>query len=256
MGEWGRDNGWDLWEGGEEFEGGKGWSYGEVEMGVGGEVRGEEGVEVVEDFVGEEGGEGEGWSFGVENGKGRIEGGEEGDGDMMMREGVNDGIEGRGEEYLGGYKGRYGEGGGGKKDWGKVRGSEEKEELGELGKGWEVKEKEDMRKDGFERGLIEWGRVKEEGIEGGGEVDVGFEGGGGVDDGEGDEMMEKGCEGEYWGDVEEGGRVGDEMGEWVESGVREDEVVRRVEDDVGGEDGFEMRERVRREKGSEGEGVK
>ena len=85
-------------------------------MGVGGEVNEGEGVGVVGDFVKEERGEKDGWRFGMENGKGRIEGGEEGDGDMMMREGVNEGIEGSGEEYLRGYKGKFGGGGGGGKE--------------------------------------------------------------------------------------------------------------------------------------------
>ncbi|WP_410053652.1 MobA/MobL family protein, partial [Escherichia coli] len=88
---------------------------------------------------------------------------------------MNDGIERTPEQYFRRYNARYPDRGGAKKDSGNLTPTQQKEQLRELRKRWEVKHNEHMRKYGFERGFIDCRTLKEQGIERRPEVHLGFE---------------------------------------------------------------------------------
>ncbi|MDO1846600.1 mobilization protein, partial [Escherichia coli] len=78
---------------------------------------------------------------------------------------VKDGIERKPEQNFRRYNDRNPERGGAKKDSGSMTLTQHREQLRELRKRWEVKQKEHRRRHGFERGLIDCGTLIEEGIE-------------------------------------------------------------------------------------------
>lgn len=110
----------------------------------------------------------------------------------MMSQRVNDGIERTPEQYFRRYNARYPERGGAKKDSGSLTLTQQKEQLRELRKRWEVKHNEHMRKHGFERGFIDCRTLKEQGIERRPEVHLGFEAAGRLDDAQRHDIMQNG----------------------------------------------------------------
>ncbi|MBN4822029.1 MobA/MobL family protein, partial [Enterobacter hormaechei] len=95
-----------------------------------------------------EAGERHAWSFAIHNPKASIDGGEQPHAHIMMSQRVNDGIERTPEQYFRRYNARYPERGGAKKDSGSLTLTQQKEQLRELRKRWEVKHNEHMRKHG------------------------------------------------------------------------------------------------------------
>ncbi|HDT3161993.1 TPA: MobA/MobL family protein, partial [Escherichia coli] len=137
------------------------------------ELTPEQRLELVQDFVRQEAGERHAWSFAIHNPKASIDGGEQPHAHIMMSQRVNDGIERTPEQYFRRYNARYPERGGAKKDSGSLTLTQQKEQLRELRKRWEVKHNEHMRKHGFERGFIDCRTLKEQGIERRPEVHLG-----------------------------------------------------------------------------------
>ena len=100
-------------------------------------------------------------------------------------------------------------------------------------KRWEVKHNEHMRKHGFERGFIDCRTLKEQGIERRPEVHLGFEAAGRLDDAQRHDIRE-----------------------WLDTPVKQHELVRRLQHDVAREHGFDMRDRVSRQNRTAPERVK
>nr|MCV5142809.1 MobA/MobL family protein [Escherichia coli] len=103
-------------------------------------------------------------------------------------------------------------------DSGSLALTQQKEQLRELRKRWEVKHNEPMRKHGFERGFIDCRTLKEQGIERRPEVHLGFEAAGRLDDAQRHDIMQKRCELEYYGHFEQARTVGHDMRGWVATG--------------------------------------
>ena len=165
MPEWARDNPSHFWQAADQFERANGSTYRELEIALPRELTPEQRLELVQDFVRQEAGERHAWSFAIHNPKASIDGGEQPHAHIMMSQRVNDGIERTPEQYFRRYNARYPERGGAKKDSGSLTPTQQKEQLRELRKRWEVKHNEHMRKHGFERGFIDCRTLKEQGIE-------------------------------------------------------------------------------------------
>ncbi|WP_077870535.1 MobA/MobL family protein [Escherichia coli] len=162
MPEWARDNPSHFWQAADQFERANGSTYRELEIALPRELTPEQRLELVQDFVRQEAGERHAWSFAIHNPKASIDGGEQPHAHIMMSQRVNDGIERTPEQYFRRYNARYPERGGAKKDSGSLTLTQQKEQLRELRKRWEVKHNEHMRKHGFERGFIDCRTLKEQ----------------------------------------------------------------------------------------------
>ncbi len=174
MPEWARDNPSHFWQAADQFERANGSTYRELEIALPRELTPEQRLELVQDFVRQEAGERHAWSFAIHNPKASIDGGEQPHAHIMMSQRVNDGIERTPEQYFRRYNARYPDRGGAKKDSGNLTPTQQKEQLRELRKRWEVKHNEHMRKHGFERGFIDCRTLKEQGIERRPEVHLGL----------------------------------------------------------------------------------
>ncbi|ELE4722775.1 MobA/MobL family protein, partial [Shigella flexneri] len=146
--------------------------------------------------------------------------------------------------------------GGAKKDSGSLTLTQQKEQLRELRKRWEVKHNEHMRKHGFERGFIDCRTLKEQGIERRPEVHLGFEAAGRLDDAQRHDIMQKRSEPDYSRHLEQARTVGHDIREWLDTPVKQHELVRRLQHDVAREYGFDMRDRVSRQNRTAPERVK
>ncbi|MFP1453895.1 MobA/MobL family protein [Escherichia coli] len=155
-----RDNPSHFWQAADQFERANGLTYRELEIALPRELTPEQRLELVQDFVRQEAGERHAWSFAIHNPKASIDGGEQPHAHIMMSQRVNDGIERTPEQYFRRYNARYPERGGAKKDSGSLTLTQQKEQLRELRKRWEVKHNEHMRKHGFERGFIDCRTLK------------------------------------------------------------------------------------------------
>ncbi|MDO2237401.1 MobA/MobL family protein, partial [Escherichia coli] len=82
-------------------------NYREIEIALPGELTPEQRLELVQDFVRKVAGERYDWSFDIHNPKARIDGGEQPNAHIMMRERVNDGIERTPEQHFRRYNARY-----------------------------------------------------------------------------------------------------------------------------------------------------
>lgn len=191
MPEWARDNPSHFWQAADQFERANGSTYRELEIALPRELTPEQRLELVQDFVRQEAGERHAWSFAIHNPKASIDGGEQPHAHIMMSQRVNDGIERTPEQYFRRYNARYPDRGGAKKDSGNLTPTQQKEQLRELRKRWEVKHNEHMRKHGFERGFIDCRTLKEQGIERRPEVHLGFEAAGRLDDAQRHDIMQK-----------------------------------------------------------------
>ncbi len=147
-----------FWQAADQFERANGSTYRELEIALPRELTAEQRLELVQDFVRQEAGERHAWSFAIHNPKASIDGGEQPHAHIMMSQRVNDGIERTPEQYFRRYNARYPERGGAKKDSGSLTLTQQKEQLRELRKRWEVKHNEHMRKHGFERASLTAGR--------------------------------------------------------------------------------------------------
>ena len=144
MPEWARDNPSHFWQAADQFERANGSTYRELEIALPRELTPEQRLELVQDFVRQEAGERHAWSFAIHNPKASIDGGEQPHAHIMMSQRVNDGIERTPEQYFRRYNARYPERGGAKKDSGSLTPTQQKEQLRELRKRWEVKHNEHM----------------------------------------------------------------------------------------------------------------
>ena len=115
---------------------------------------------------------------------------------------------------------------------------------------------EHMRKHGFERGFIDCRTLKEQGIERRPEVHLGFEAAGRLDDAQRHDIMQKRSEPDYSRHLEQARTVGHDIREWLDTPVKQHELVRRLQHDVAREHGFDMRDRVSRQDRTEPERVK
>ncbi|MBI1487227.1 MobA/MobL family protein, partial [Escherichia coli] len=240
----------------DQFERANGSTYRELEIALPRELTAEQRLELVQDFVRQEAGERHAWSFAIHNPKASIDGGEQPHAHIMMSQRVNDGIERTPEQYFRRYNARYPERGGAKKDSGSLTLTQQKEQLRELRKRWEVKHNEHMRKHGFERGFIDCRTLKEQGIERRPEVHLGFEAAGRLDDAQRHDIMQKRSEPDYSRHLEQARTVGHDIREWLDTPVKQHELVRRLQHDVAREHGFDMRDRVSRQNRTEPERVK
>ncbi|NAK26864.1 MobA/MobL family protein, partial [Escherichia coli] len=197
MPEWARDNPSHFWQAADQFERANGSTYRELEIALPRELTPEQRLELVQDFVRQEAGERHAWSFAIHNPKASIDGGEQPHAHIMMSQRVNDGIDRTPEQYFRRYNARYPDRGGAKKDSGSLTPTQQKEQLRELRKRWEVKHNEHMRKHGFERGFIDCRTLKEQGIERRPEVHLGFEAAGRLDDAQRHDIMQKRSEPDY-----------------------------------------------------------
>ena len=256
MPEWARDNPSHFWQAADQFERANGSTYRELEIALPRELTAEQRLELVQDFVRQEAGERHAWSFAIHNPKASIDGGEQPHAHIMMSQRVNDGIERTPEQYFRRYNARYPDRGGAKKDSGNLTPTQQKEQLRELRKRWEVKHNEHMRKHGFERGFIDCRTLKEQGIERRPEVHLGFEAAGRLDDAQRHDIMQKRSEPDYSLHFEQARTVGYDIREWLDTPVKEHELVRRLQHDVAREHGFDMRDRVSRQDRTEPERVK
>ncbi|MDL9130208.1 MobA/MobL family protein, partial [Klebsiella pneumoniae] len=211
MPEWARDNPSHFWQAADQFERANGSTYRELEIALPRELTPEQRLELVQDFVRQEAGERHAWSFAIHNPKASIDGGEQPHAHIMMSQRVNDGIERTPEQYFRRYNARYPERGGAKKDSGSLTLTQQKEQLRELRKRWEVKHNEHMRKHGFERGFIDCRTLKEQGIERRPEVHLGFEAAGRLDDAQRHDIMQKRSEPDYSRHLEQARTVGHDI---------------------------------------------
>ena len=211
MPEWARDNPSHFWQAADQFERANGSTYRELEIALPRELTPEQRLELVQDFVRQEAGERHAWSFAIHNPKASIDGGEQPHAHIMMSQRVNDGIDRTPEQYFRRYNARYPERGGAKKDSGSLTLTQQKEQLRELRKRWEVKHNEHMRKHGFERGFIDCRTLKEQGIERRPEVHLGFEAAGRLDDAQRHDIMQKRSEPDYSRHLEQARTVGHDM---------------------------------------------
>ncbi|EGD7882876.1 mobilization protein [Shigella sonnei] len=256
MPEWARDNPSHFWQAADQFERANGSTYRELEIALPRELTPEQRLELVQDFVRQEAGERHAWSFAIHNPKASIDGGEQPHAHIMMSQRVNDGIDRTLEQYFRRYNARNPERGGAKKDSGSLTLTQQKEQLRELRKRWEMKHNEHMRKHGFERGFIDCRTLKEQGIERRPEVHLGFEAAGRLDDAQRHDIMQKRSEPDYSRHLEQARTVGHDIREWLDTPVKQHELVRRLQHDVAREHGFDMRDRVSRQKRTEPERVK
>ena len=125
-----------------------------------------------------------------------------------------------------------------------------------IAKTLEVKHNEHMRKHGFERGFIDCRTLKEQGIERRPEVHLGFEAAGRLDDAQRHDIMQKRSEPDYSRHLEQARTVGHDIREWLDTPVKQHELVRRLQHDVAREHGFDMRDRVSRQNRTAPERVK
>ncbi|EDW5948398.1 mobilization protein, partial [Salmonella enterica subsp. enterica serovar Enteritidis] len=109
---------------------------------------------------------------------------------------------------------------------------------------------------GFERGFIDCRTLKEQGIERRPEVHLGFEAAGRLDDAQRHDIMQKRSEPDYSRHLEQARTVGHDIREWLDTPVKQHELVRRLQHDVAREHGFDMRDRVSRQNRTEPERVK
>ena len=219
MPEWARDNPSHFWQAADQFERANGSTYRELEIALPRELTPEQRLELVQDFVRQEAGERHAWSFAIHNPKASIDGGEQPHAHIMMSQRVNDGIERTPEQYFRRYNARYPDRGGAKKDSGNLTPTQQKEQLRELRKRWEVKHNEHMRKHGFERGFIDCRTLKEQGIERRPEVHLGFEAAGRLDDAQRHDIMQKRSEPDYSRHLEQARTVGHDIREWLDTPV-------------------------------------
>ncbi len=219
MPEWARDNPSHFWQAADQFERANGSTYRELEIALPRELTAEQRLELVQDFVRQEAGERHAWSFAIHNPKASIDGGEQPHAHIMMSQRVNDGIERTPEQYFRRYNARYPDRGGAKKDSGNLTPTQQKEQLRELRKRWEVKHNEHMRKHGFERGFIDCRTLKEQGIERRPEVHLGFEAAGRLDDAQRHDIMQKRSEPDYYRHLEQARMVGHDIREWLDTPV-------------------------------------
>lgn len=173
----------------------------------------------------------------------------------MMSQRVNDGIERTPEQYFRRYNAVYPEREV-RKGFRKPDSHSAKRAVAELRKRWEVKHNEHMRKHGFERGFIDCRTLKEQGIERRPEVHLGFEAAGRLDDAQRHDIMQKRSEPDYSRHLEQARTVGYDIREWLDTPVKQHELVRRLQHDVAREHGFDMRDRVSRQNRTEPERVK
>ncbi|MBE1673171.1 MobA/MobL family protein, partial [Escherichia coli] len=220
MPEWARDNPSHFWQAADQFERANGSTYRELEIALPRELTPEQRLELVQDFVRQEAGERHAWSFAIHNPKASIDGGEQPHAHIMMSQRVNDGIDRTPEQYFRRYNARYPERGGAKKDSGSLTPTQQKEQLRELRKRWEVKHNEHMRKHGFERDFIDCRTLKEQGIERRPEVHLGFEAAGRLDDAQRHDIMQKRSEPDYSSHLEQARTVGHDIGEWLDTPVK------------------------------------
>lgn len=100
------------------------------------------------------------------------------------------------------------------------------------------------------------GTLKEQGIERRPEVHLGFEAAGRLDDAQRHDIMQKRSEPDYSRHLEQARTVGHDIREWLDTPVKQHELVRRLQHDVAREHGFDMRDRVSRSEPNAPERVK
>ncbi|EFU8275369.1 mobilization protein, partial [Escherichia coli] len=88
------------------------------------------------------------------------------------------------------------------------------------------------------------------------EVHLGFEAAGRLDDAQRHDIMQKRSEPDYSRHLEQARTVGHDIMEWLDTPVKQHELVRRLQHDVAREHGFDMRDRVSRQDRTEPERVK
>ncbi|HAH4922721.1 TPA: mobilization protein, partial [Escherichia coli] len=84
----------------------------------------------------------------------------------------------------------------------------------------------------------------------------GFEAAGRLDDAQRHDIMQKRSEPDYSRHLEQARMVGHDIREWLDTPVKQHELVRRLQHDVAREHGFDMRDGVSRENRTEPERVK
>ncbi|HBO2618758.1 mobilization protein, partial [Escherichia coli] len=83
-----------------------------------------------------------------------------------------------------------------------------------------------------------------------------FEAAGRLDDAQRHDIMQKRSEPDYSRHLEQARTVGHDIREWLDTPVKQHELVRRLQHDVAREHGFDMRDRVSRQNRTAPERVK